>query len=295
MPIRINLLAEQQAAEEMRRRDPVKRALWIGGALVALVLLWILSLQLKINFAKGDLKNLDATLKRVEETSKEVIEEKKLLDETERRIEGLQKFATNRYFWATTLDVLQQIPMENIKLMELTAKQKYITNAPTKFSTLNILVPYTPPAPFWKFWVSAPPAGQLETLALTQFSALTNKPPFTTIKPGFTTKLSRSLTNADNTVTMKVESSTVQSISEELTITLVGRDYGSPPGQAVEKLRAALLSNTFFAANLNKTEGRDLELKSNPSDPIVDYDTPKPSTYILFNILLRFEERIFSQ
>ena len=29
MAIRINLLAESQAAEEMRRKDPVKRAVWI--------------------------------------------------------------------------------------------------------------------------------------------------------------------------------------------------------------------------------------------------------------------------
>ena len=39
MPIRINLLAEAQAAEEMRRKDPVKRAVWIGGFVIFLVLL----------------------------------------------------------------------------------------------------------------------------------------------------------------------------------------------------------------------------------------------------------------
>ena len=30
MPIRLNLLAEAQAAEDLRRRDPVKRALWLA-------------------------------------------------------------------------------------------------------------------------------------------------------------------------------------------------------------------------------------------------------------------------
>ncbi len=35
MPIRLNLLAEAQAAEEMRRRDPVKRALWLAGLIIA--------------------------------------------------------------------------------------------------------------------------------------------------------------------------------------------------------------------------------------------------------------------
>ena len=40
MPIHINLLAEAQAAEELRRRDPVKRALFIGVSLVVVSLVW---------------------------------------------------------------------------------------------------------------------------------------------------------------------------------------------------------------------------------------------------------------
>ena len=39
MPIRLNLLAEAQALEESRRRDPVKRAVWAGVFLV-LALAW---------------------------------------------------------------------------------------------------------------------------------------------------------------------------------------------------------------------------------------------------------------
>ena len=39
---RINLLAEAQAAEELRRRDPVKRATWLGAFLVAAILAWVM-------------------------------------------------------------------------------------------------------------------------------------------------------------------------------------------------------------------------------------------------------------
>ncbi len=55
MAIRINLLAEAQEAEELRRRDPVKRALWGAGFLVFLVWLWTGSLMLngKIVDAEG--------------------------------------------------------------------------------------------------------------------------------------------------------------------------------------------------------------------------------------------------
>ena len=47
MPIRLNLLAEAQAVEEQRRKDPVKRAIWAAVLLIAAVLAWASSLQLK--------------------------------------------------------------------------------------------------------------------------------------------------------------------------------------------------------------------------------------------------------
>ena len=58
MPIRINLLAEAQAAEEMRRKDPVKRAVWIGGFAVFVVLLCAATLQFKIIVAKSEVSGL---------------------------------------------------------------------------------------------------------------------------------------------------------------------------------------------------------------------------------------------
>ena len=47
MPIRINLLAEAKAAEELRRHDPVKRVIFVGALAVALTLVWSSSLQLQ--------------------------------------------------------------------------------------------------------------------------------------------------------------------------------------------------------------------------------------------------------
>ena len=52
MPIRINLLAEAQAAEEMRRKDPVKRGLWVAGFLVLVFALWIVKIQFDIKFKR---------------------------------------------------------------------------------------------------------------------------------------------------------------------------------------------------------------------------------------------------
>ena len=54
MAIHINLLAESQALEEMRRRDPVKRAIWVGAIVGALVLAWSGYLQVKLMAATSE-------------------------------------------------------------------------------------------------------------------------------------------------------------------------------------------------------------------------------------------------
>ena len=54
MPIRINLLAEAKAAEELRRHDPVKRVIFVGALAVAVTLVWSSSLQLETMLSKKE-------------------------------------------------------------------------------------------------------------------------------------------------------------------------------------------------------------------------------------------------
>ena len=54
MPIRLNLLAEAGPLK-IAQRDPVKRALWVAALLIALMLVWASSLQLKAIVANKDL------------------------------------------------------------------------------------------------------------------------------------------------------------------------------------------------------------------------------------------------
>jgi len=65
MPIRINLLAESHAAEEQRRKDPVKRGIYVGASVVSCVLIWALTLQLKIVAAKHELGTLETKWKAI--------------------------------------------------------------------------------------------------------------------------------------------------------------------------------------------------------------------------------------
>src|SRR5437016_582715 len=114
MPIRINLLAEAQAAEELRRRDPVKRAFWIGGLVVVLVLAWSSSLQFKIIGDRDKLNAMEAKLNAQTNEYQQIISNQKQLVETSQKLAALRQLATNRFLWATALNTLQQTTVPDV-------------------------------------------------------------------------------------------------------------------------------------------------------------------------------------
>ena len=73
MPIRLNLLAEAQAAEESRRRDPVKRGVWIGILIVVVMLAWGGSLQFQVVLANSELGHLEGQMQSQTNTYKIVL------------------------------------------------------------------------------------------------------------------------------------------------------------------------------------------------------------------------------
>jgi hypothetical protein len=135
MPIRINLLAEAQAQEEMRRRDPVKRAIWVGAGLVVLVLAWSSSLQLKTIIAKGELNRLEGQVSSRATEFQQVLDNQKKLAEVNRRLEALHKLASNRLLFGTLLNGLQQATIDDVNLMRVKADQSYVLNEAVKAKT----------------------------------------------------------------------------------------------------------------------------------------------------------------
>jgi hypothetical protein len=125
MPIRINLLAEAQAAEEMRRKDPVKRAIWIGSFVVFLVLLWSATLQFKIIVAKSEASRLQSSWKEIESSVKEVTDHRSRARALEKKLAALDQFTTNRMLWAPTLDALQRLPLDGVELVKIQTEQSF--------------------------------------------------------------------------------------------------------------------------------------------------------------------------
>jgi hypothetical protein len=125
MPIRINLLAEAQAAAEMRRKDPVKRGIWVGSFLVCVVVLWIAKLQLDIFFEKSSYHNVEADWKGMMAKYSTVTNEQSRIMEVERKLAQLDRLSTNRFLWAPVFNALQQTMVDDVQVTRLTGNQTY--------------------------------------------------------------------------------------------------------------------------------------------------------------------------
>src|SRR5260370_30694578 len=137
MPIRINLLAEAQAMEELRRRDPVKRAIWGGFFVVVLVLMWSSFLQAKIITDNSRLSNLESQLSSQTNQYTQIITNRNKLNKINTKPSALSRLATNRFLHATLLDALQQSTVDGIQLVKLHTEQAYEVTAEVKSVTTD--------------------------------------------------------------------------------------------------------------------------------------------------------------
>src|SRR4029453_13596427 len=125
MPRRLNFLAEDQAQEQWRRRDPTKRALWVAGGAVALMLAWSSSLQLKAILGKTEVTRLQAQMQSKTNNYASVLLKQQRLTLAQSRMGALLQMATNRFMHATVLDQLQKVANENIELLRVRTTQNH--------------------------------------------------------------------------------------------------------------------------------------------------------------------------
>src|SRR5439155_14481192 len=126
MPIRLNLLAEAQAAEDMRRRDPVKRAVWIAALLVCLMLVWSSSLQLKAIMLSSEVSRADGAMKSFTNDFQQVLQNQKKVEDVRHKLGALQALATNRFLQTNALNALQQTIVDDVQVIHLRTEQNYV-------------------------------------------------------------------------------------------------------------------------------------------------------------------------
>ncbi len=134
MPIRLNLLAEAQALEELRRKDPVKRAILAGILIVFVALVYSSTIQVKIVSAKSDFNGLQAGWKSIETGYESAIETRHQFIEAEEKLAALQQLTTNRFLWGTTLNALQQTlaGIDDVQVVRVKADQTYLVTEEVK-------------------------------------------------------------------------------------------------------------------------------------------------------------------
>ena len=126
MPIRINLLAEAQAAAELRRKDPVKRGIWVGSFLVCVVVLWIAKLQLDISFENHSYSDLEADWKSKMNKYSTVTNEQSKIGEVNRKLAELDVLHTNRFLWAPVFNALQKTVVDQVQVTRLIGAQTLV-------------------------------------------------------------------------------------------------------------------------------------------------------------------------
>jgi hypothetical protein len=135
MPIRLNLLAETQAAEEMRRRDPVKRGIWLGSLLVVTMLVWASSVYLKTLVARHGLSQVEIQLARGTNDYRLVLENLRKHDDVKKRLTALRQLATHRFLQGNLLDALQHVSMDDVQLMRVKVDQVFVPTEEVKPKT----------------------------------------------------------------------------------------------------------------------------------------------------------------
>jgi hypothetical protein len=142
MPIRINLLAEAQAAEEVRRKDPVKRAILAACLLVFAVLLWSSTLQVKIVAARSNLNTYQAKWKSCEKNYQSAVDKRRQSMETDEKLAALDNYTTNRFLWGSLMNAFQQTMngVENLQVVRLKSEQAYVLTEETKPRTNNTTI-----------------------------------------------------------------------------------------------------------------------------------------------------------
>lgn len=140
MAIHINLLAEAQAAEDLRRRDPVKRVV-IGGLLIlGLLLVWSSVAEVKLRLAESQLSQAQFSLALHTQAYQNALTNDAKIAIAKLKISQLQKLVSARLLQGNLLNALQKVSVDNVQLTGIRVDQSYYQTAKPPSVTEQIVV-----------------------------------------------------------------------------------------------------------------------------------------------------------
>ena len=110
----------------------MKRAIWVGGFVVFLVLLWVILLQVKVLAANSSINRSAQEWRGIEKKFYEVSTNHFNIGEMERKLIALQRLATNRFLWSPVLNALQTATTDNVQLVRIQTLQTTIQHGAAK-------------------------------------------------------------------------------------------------------------------------------------------------------------------
>ncbi len=125
MPIRINLLAEEQAAEELRRKDPLKRAIIIAGVVVAVVVVFAGFNTMRVKASTAEANGIRQAYEDVKDKELALKEMRAMTGRLEANLDSLHRLATNRFLVAPVINELQFSMVDGIRLTRFVIKQNF--------------------------------------------------------------------------------------------------------------------------------------------------------------------------
>ncbi|HSY42360.1 MAG TPA: hypothetical protein VK811_00510 [Candidatus Acidoferrum sp.] len=126
MAIRINLLAEAQAAEDLRRRDPVKRVIIIGVLVVAALLVWSSTLQLKVIIEDRNLSSVQFQIDTETNAYQMALSSNAKITQTKKKMSELQQLTNARVLQGNLMNALQKVTVDNVQLLRIKVIQGFI-------------------------------------------------------------------------------------------------------------------------------------------------------------------------
>jgi hypothetical protein len=147
MPIRLNLLAETHAAQEERRRDPVKRLAWVAALFVVAMLVWSGSLQFKSMLINGEVSGLEAQISTRSNEYRVVLDNQNKTADLKHKLAALRRLSESRLLQGTLLNALQKTTVDDVQLLRLRVDQSYVYFEGSKARTNdnNVFIPAKPP------------------------------------------------------------------------------------------------------------------------------------------------------
>jgi hypothetical protein len=125
MPIRLNLLAEAQAAEEMRRKDPVKRATFFGGLCLLAVAGVSIIIQSQILATKSRAQGFQERISGITNEYAVVVQDRARWEQFELHQRGLDILASERFLYGTFLNSLQAAYVEGVQMIHIRTDHDY--------------------------------------------------------------------------------------------------------------------------------------------------------------------------